>query len=398
MTTFKDSLDPAVKRAAKKDVSKILRERKKEEVKKPMAKKTKDDEEVVKKNRTSSSIDLSDVVKLKKQKAVANELDEYIYEQEQKKNARERGEAPPATKEAPNPIAMALASDPSKVAEMDMDDIMKFSMLTGGSKANIDPLMYMMLMGNKEKGGEQTIMQQLMTKIILDKFDDKTPKNQPDSSQDMMFKFMIIMMQNIMNAQNQKTSQPTQPSAGSPLEQKLVELVALQNRNEKQILMDKIKELEYRTSQSDPLGDAKRMLDYVKTFGSMFGGARTPEVMTHELEMEKLKFEKDKEARTEAIKEQRMAQVGDMINKSIGTFAEVLSKPAAEAVKGKLDNIGREKPARYGETQYEAGYGEEVDLDQFDMEEDEMPYPPEPHYEPRDPKNKKGRMRIYSSD
>ncbi len=73
--------------------------------------------------------ELQEIVKMKKQQSISNELDEVIHEQEKRKNQRE----------GKTPIQMLIEKEPEKFKErlegMSMEDVAKFSMLLNSENA-----------------------------------------------------------------------------------------------------------------------------------------------------------------------------------------------------------------------------------------------------------------------
>ena len=86
-----EKLTPQIKRSTSSELKKIERNYKKKR-EAEMAKKDKKDDDNVVVRKTATMTDLDDIVNMKKKRAVLNELDEFVYNQEQRKKERESGE------------------------------------------------------------------------------------------------------------------------------------------------------------------------------------------------------------------------------------------------------------------------------------------------------------------
>jgi hypothetical protein len=195
-----------------------------------------------------------------------------------------------------------------------------------------------------------------------------------------MTKFMMIMMMNMMNnMMNQNNQQPKQDNSNSRILETLINTINGQRDIEKQILMDKMKELEMRTMGNDPLGEAKRVVDYMKTFRSMFGNNSSPEALEHERKLKEMEFKQRKQLHEEESRDRRMEQIGEMVNKSLGTFAEVLSKPAGEAVKRQIEKMGERGEVDLNDL---GDIPDEMDLGELDFDQADIPEQPQPQEVP----------------
>lgn len=343
LSKLETALESQVKRATEPEIKKAKRagQKKLKEMRKSMASKKEDSKDAFG--------DLADIVNLRKQKAVANELEEFIHEQEERKKERDhkpkKEQKKEQTESQPTLLQMLLAKNPDKISELSMDDVMKMSMLMGGGGGNggVDPLGMMMMMGMNQNNNGNDMNNELM-KLMFKKLFDEDKKG--DSGMSKILEWMMIQnmqqQQMFMNMLKNNGDSNKKKDESNPLLKEMLSLIKGQSNIKEQMLMDKLKELEYRTQSSDPLGEAKRMMDYMKSFKSFFGSQnQSPEMLEHERKMKEMEFDQNRQLKEEEIQGQRMAQIGDMINKGIGTFADVLSKPAADAIKTKLDEVSK---------------------------------------------------------
>lgn len=296
---------------------------------------------------------LDDIVQMKKQKVMSNELDEFVAEQERRKVLREKGITNPAVV-APvaNPALQAIAANPEVMKGLSSEDVMKMAMLmgsgSGGSGGGINPMIMMMLM-NQNQGGQPNQPSQLLDMVTaLKGLSDVNKANQPQQNVGQNDQLMQIVMAMMMQNMN-KPAEPVKNSNDTLVAQ-LLTLVAGQGATKERVLLDKIKELEFRTSNVDPLSDAMRVMEYMKTMKPMFGGQSTPQELTYNLDMEKLKFDQQKEMRRMETDDAKITQVGGLISKSLETFADALSKPIADKLKAGL------APTQKIEQEYEEPY------------------------------------------
>jgi hypothetical protein len=202
----------------------------------------------------------------------------------------------------------------------------------------------MMMMGmNKSNDGNSSGLSEKLIAILLEKLFDDSNGNGNGKSDDLM-KFMLaqnmqtqqLMMSMINNKNNNQVPQV------NPYLDGMVALLKSQAEMGNSVVLDKIKELEMRSQGVDSLGEAKRVLDYMSSFKHLLGGSNsTPEVLAHEKDMKILDYERERQLKEEDLKDKRMGQIGDMLNTSIKTFADMISKPAAEAIKTKIEGMGK---------------------------------------------------------
>lgn len=335
-------INPAVKRATETDVKK----RKKKQKQKKKSTKGKSN---MGKNSSDPSDDLGDILKIKKQRAVSNELDDLIHEQEVIKKKRlnsendKEEEKEEEVKGAPSIIEAMLASDPDKIKDLSMEDAMKFSMLQGGnSGSSMNPLAMMMMGGlNTPKDNGGNMMAEVMKGLISKVFSDEKKNNGGDN--DMM---KLMMAQNMQTQQMlmkaliaNKNGNNNSPERDTVLKEMLT-LIRDREKQKENLLMDKLREVEMRANSGDPLNDLKRMMDYMNSFGILDRNAN-PEMLEHQRKMKEMQFNQEKELRHEELKDHRVNQVSNMIDKAVGSFADILSKPMGKAVKSKLDEMAQ---------------------------------------------------------
>ena len=339
---IKKALDPQVKKAAQNTVNKIKKDIKKQnQMKNNMPPKKETEVKYVKESPFGG---LKEIVDMKKQKAISNEFDSLIFQQEVEKKKRTEGSSPEQQKQPrpPTPLEIFLAANPDKIKDMSIEEITKLSMLnsSGGS----DPLAMILMsnLNNKNNEGGNDLTQKILGVVIEKMFSNNNNGNAKKDNGDMeIFKMMMAqnmqtqqMMMNMITKQNA----PPQENQNNTFMKEIFGMVKGQSDMENTMLREKLKELEMRQNQNDPLGEAKRMLDYVKTFGGAFGGgAATPAGMNHELKMKELQFDQQKQNNEEVRRSASMDQIGGMINNTIETFGKILSKPIAAAAKSKLE-------------------------------------------------------------
>jgi len=394
---YKDALDPHIKRAAQTTVNKIKTDIKKQnQVNKMPIKK----EEEVKYVKASTFDGLKEIVDMKKQKAVANELDSLIYEQEILKNKRSKNTMSDRESEPKraNPLELYLAANPEKIKDMSMEEITKLSMLMN-TNGGADPLMSILLMNMDKKGnngGGNDLTQQILGVLVKKMLDGNSGEKKTNNDTEI---FKLMMQQNMQTQQMmmgmimQKNEAPAENSQNTFMK----EMFGMQREKsdfENSFLKDKIRELEIRSQGSDPLGEAKRMIDYVKTFGSLFGGQNnSPEAMEHELKLRELNFEQQRQVNEESRRVANMEQIGSMINNTIETFGKVLGEPIAEAAKSKIEQFTEDakhpkdvQRVRISPDQYQ----QEIDLgDLENMEQDLAQF--------ENAKPKSARFKVYET-
>jgi len=339
-TEIKKALDPQIKRASQNVVKKIKTN-------------------IIKKNQMKNMTpkgsgeaprgvfdDLRDIVTIKKQKAVANELDSLIYDQKQEKEKRDEKEINNKSPPIPSPMDTYLKNNPEKamkeIKEMSMKDAIKMSMITnksGGSDAALTAMLLEKGNNNGDGGG-------LKDKIIghlLDKAFNNNGNNQKESSNNELIKFM--MQQNLQNQQllikviEDKKSTPTN-SSNNDFMKEILGMVKSQGDFENSFLRDKLRDMEQRIQPTDSLGEAKRVMDFMGGFKTFFGATpQTPDGLNHELKMKELEYEQNRQINEEHMRTKRMDNLTEMINTAIGGIGKVLSEPIAEAAKAKVEQF-----------------------------------------------------------
>jgi hypothetical protein len=339
---MKKALDPQVKRISQTTVRKIKPDIKKKQEEKIMpTKKEPEDRE-----QRKPFDDLRDIVNIKKQKAVANELDSLIYDQTQERHQREGSNvvAPNNSRMGLSPLEVMLAENPEKVRDMSVEDATKLSMFTNksGGRAGSDVYQLITALGlNKNNNNSNGGLTEKILGILLDKVLDNGGNKNNSSSND---KFMEFMMQQNLKTQEllmnllTKQNAPAENKNNNDFMKELFGIVKNQGSMENSFLRDKLREMEMRIQGGDSLGEAKRVIDYIKTFKGFFGNDRTtPETMDHELKLKQMDFDQDRQLKEERSRTSRMEQIGSMINNTIETFGKVLGEPVAEAAKAKIE-------------------------------------------------------------
>lgn len=351
-----------------------------------MAKKEKDEDGYQKPRFIRTELD--DIVDIKKKKAVSNELDEFLYEQEQKKKTRESQDNPEIqVQQTTNPAVELLSSRPEALENMSEEGVMKLAMLmAGNSGGGMNPLLTMMMMNQNNQQPSNIVELVTALKGLKEMSDDGNHNNSQGNS-NMNEAMMLMLMQKMMNQNNQPRN--NKDSNNDKLTAQLIGLITNQSNMERQIVMDKLKELEYRSVQSDPMGEAKRMIDYMKSFKTLFGGNSSPEQLNHDLEMQKLQFEQSKELRKVDESESKMNQIGGLISDSIRTFSDVLSKPIAEGLKERIENP----------KEREIDFTGSIPIDDLDMKVPPSPPSIDNYKPPAQPKMiRKTRFQVKTSD
>ena len=338
---LKAALDPQVKKASQNAVNKIKNNIKKQNLNKMPAKK----ETEIRYVKDNSFDGLKQLVDMKKQKAVVNELDSMIFEQNKEKEQRLKGNSSEqqTQQKPPSPLEVWVATHPEEIKNMSMEEITKLSMLMNSGSS--DPLTSLMMMGmNKNNGGGENSLQTKLLGMVIEKMFNNNEGNGKKESGDMdIIKMMIAqnmktqeMIMNMVIKQNA----PKPENQNNTFMKEIFGMIKGQSDQENSMLREKLNNLEMRQNQTDPLGEAKRMLEYVKTFGGAFGGGnQTPATMKHELDIKNMDFEQKRLTKEEARRESNMEQIGGMINNTIETFGKILSEPIAEAAKKKIDQF-----------------------------------------------------------
>lgn len=339
---IKKSLDPQIKKASQTAVNKIKANIKKQNQMKNMTAK-KEEKVYVKADSTFDG--LKQIVEMKKNKAVANELDGLIFEQDRLKEKREKGDSSEEQKQArtPSPLEVYFAANPDKIKDMSIEEVTKLSMLMSPSGGGSDPLISLMMMGMNKNNDGGDLTQKILGVLVERLLTNNNGNGKKEGGDMEIFK---LMMQQNMQTQQMMMGMITKQNALPPENQnnsfmkEIFGMMKGQSDLENSMLREKLHELEMRQNQTDPLGEAKRMLDYVKTFGNAFGsGNQSPEAMKHELDMKNMDYEQNRQAKEGHMRTQRMDQIGGMINNTIETFGKVLGEPMAEAAKAKIEQF-----------------------------------------------------------
>ena len=274
---MKKALDPQVKRASQNAVQKIKNNIKKQnQLNKNMPNKKDTEVRYVK---ASPFEGLKEIVDMKKQKAVANELDSLIYEQEILKQKRKNGNMTENQNKprVPSPMETFIAANPDKLKGMTIEDVAKLSMFTnsGGSGGGSDPLSMLMAMNmNKGSNGGGNALQEKLLGMVIEKMFKDNNNNGNKSGDNELLKY--VMQQNLQTQElmmkmiTQKNEPPKQDNSQNLFMKELFTMVKSQTDFENTFLRDKINTLEMRQNSNDPLGEAKRMMDYISTFKVSF--------------------------------------------------------------------------------------------------------------------------------
>jgi len=289
---------------------------------------------------------------MKKQKAVVNELDSLIHEQEKSKKLRESNEnmtQNPTKQRVPSPMETFIAANPEKLKDMTIEEVAKLSMFTNsGGSGGSDPLSMLMAMNmNKGNNGGGNALQEKLLGMVIEKMFKDNNNGSKGSGDNELLKY--VMQQNLQTQElmmkmiTQKNEPPKQDNQNNLFMKELFAMVKGQTDFENSFLRDKINTLEMRQNSNDPLGEAKRMMDYITTFkGAFSGGNTTPEAMEHELKMKGMTYDQKRQETEDARRTTNMEQIGSMINNTIETFGKILGEPIAEAAKSKIEQFTEE--------------------------------------------------------
>lgn len=331
---LKKRLRPAIDRSTKKELKKVRKKYEKEKEKRMGKKKDDEVKRVVMEN------PLDDVIDLKKKKVFSNELDSVLEQQKKEKTGKkkevEEGEQPEKQSNGMMEAMLGLMSS-DKMKDVSEDSLVKmFTALGagGGGGQSVDPLTAALLGGNKKEEGIVELVQAMQ---MMKEMND----NGGNGGNMQMMMMMMVMMFKLMN-QNQPQPKP------EPKQDNTVELMKLMlqnqqnngNSTEKKLLMDKIKELEYRVSSSDPVDSLMRMMDKFKNMRSVFDGPSSPEDRKLQLELEKMKMDQQKEIQKEEARNRRMETLTNMFSEGISKFGEAFAGPAANALKNQVNQAG----------------------------------------------------------
>ena len=339
---LKAALDPHIKRASQKEVKNIINKIKKKGQTKNMP--TTKKEPQVKYIKEKSFGALKDIVEMKKQKAVANELDSVIYEQGIEKRRRENvGTNKPEKERTPSIMETVLINNPDKIKDMSIEDAAKLSIFTNPSKSN-DISMLTSLFKNNNNGGNN--MTDKVLGIILDKLfaNNGNNNNQNVNSND---KIMELMMQQnlqtqkmLMSIMENRNTAPVVKNNDSGLIKELFGVIKTQSELENSYLKDKLNRIESQPQGLDPLAETARVIDFMKTVKGAFGSGNQSEAsLKHEVRMKELEYENNRQSNEEITRVKRMDGMQELINNSIKTVGKVLSEPIAEAAKAKVEQF-----------------------------------------------------------
>lgn len=200
-----------------------------------------------------------------------------------------------------------------------------------------------------------------------------------ESSESPLMKYLIeqnLQTQKMVMAMIEKQNAPKPENQNNSFMKEIFGIIKGQSDLENSMLREKLNNLEIRQNQTDPLGEAKRMIDYVSTFRGIFGGGnQTPETMKHELDMKNMDFEQKRLAKEETRRETNMEQLTGMINNTVETFGKALSEPIAAAAKRKIDQLGEKAkqppPVRKPRISPEQ-YQQKIDLGDLEKLEEDL--------------------------
>ena len=400
---MKKALDPQVKKASQAAVNKIKTDIKNKNKVNNMAGKT----EKVYIEKPSEFGGLKGIVEMRKQKAIANELDSMIFEQELSKKQRLQGNSQEqqTQKRTPSPIEIWLAANMDKLKDMSEKEVTKLSMLinpSGGSE--LSTMMAIMNMKGDNNGGgglSDKLLGVIIEKMFNDKGNDKKSGNGDMDIIKMMMAQNMKTQEMIMNMVI-KQNAPKQENQSQNFMKEIFGMIKGQSDFENTMLREKLKELELRQNQTDPLGEAKRMIDFINTFKPLLGGGNpTPEAMNHEIKLKEMAFDQQKITNEEQQRATSMNQIQGMVNNTIETLGKVFGEPVAEAAKAKIEqyteNIKNPEEAPRNKPRMKVSKGQlqkEIDLgDLENLEEELAQYEDQYEVEPR----KTSRFKVAES-
>jgi len=374
---MKKALDPHIKRASQTTIKKIKSNVKKNIQVKNMPTNKKDSTAPPKGNFD----DLRDIVSIKKQKAVANELDSMILDQNEEKERRmARKENNETKSRQPSLVDNILSSNPEIVKKMTIKDAIKLDMLTNKS-GNINPSALQLFDGNNGNHNEGSLVDKILG-ILLDKAftnNNGNNHNNGNSSNDII---KLIMTQNQHNQEMlmkmiEVKNIPTPNNSNNNFMKEMFTMVKSQGDLENSFLREKLRDIEQRVQPTDSLGDAKRMMEYAQSFrGFLGGGNQTPEVLKHEIKLKELEYEQKRQINEEHMRGERIHNITEMINTTVGAFGKALSEPIMEATKAKVEqyteNIKHpEERKKIPKVSHEA-LRDEIDLGDLESLENEL--------------------------
>lgn len=332
-------MDINIKKASQSTVNKIKNDIKKQNKAKSIMPPKPEKVVYVKENTFGG---LKEIVEMKKNKAVVNELDSLIHEQEVQKNKRNNPNTntEPQDKK-PTPLEVILATDPDRIKNMSNEEMIKLAAMGGGGDQFSNMIMALN-MGKKNNNNNGENLSDKLLGMVVEKLFKGSNGDADKSNGDMeMFKLMMqqnMQTQNMMMGIIMKNNEAPAENSNNMFMKEMFDMQRSKSDFENTFMKDKLRELELRAQSNDPLGEAKRLMDYMKTFGGGFGGGNvTPESMNHELKLKELSFEQQRQTTEESRRTQNMEQIGTMINNTIETFGKILGEPIAEAAKSKIE-------------------------------------------------------------
>nr|BDI55181.1 MAG: hypothetical protein [uncultured archaeon] len=383
---MKKALDPYIKRASQQTVKKI-----KSDIKKQTQMKNMPPKPEPKTQKDAAFNGLKEILNMKKNKAVANEYDSLIYEQERLKEKRRNIDTPNTafTPKMTNPIEAVIANDPDKLKDMSLDDAKKLAMFTNksGTNSNISDIKEMIIALNEIKktdGGNDSLSDKVIG-ILLDKAFDNNGGQKADSGNDKFMEYMMkqnLQTQEILMNMMEKKNTPAPVEKNDGLVEKLFGVIKNQGELENTFLKERIKQLEINQSQgTDPLNETIRVVDVMKSIGGFIGGQpRTKDGLDHDLNMKTLEFEQTRQLSEDNRRASNMNQITEMVNEGIKSFGKVFSEPITEVAKAKMEQFTDsvkhpEKKTSQRELQQEIDLGdlEEIEDELAEMQEEKIP-------------------------
>ena len=376
---MKKALDPHIKRASQQAVNKIKSNIKKQthQMKNMPPKNT---EPKTPKDTVFNG--LKEILNMKKNKAVANEYDSLIYEQERLKEKRLNIDTPNNPSKNPSPMEVMLSQNPEKVKDMTLEDAAKLAMFTNPSGSSDLSMLMGLTKGLKGNGNDSELTNKILGIVIEKMFNDKNNGGQKvDSGNDKFMEYMMkqnLQTQEILMNMMEKRNNPAPvENKNDGLVEKLFGLVKSQGDMENSFLKERIKQLELNQNQvADPLDQTVRVVDMMKNIGGFIGGQpKTKDGLEHDFKMKNLEYEQTRQLSEDNRRSSNMNQITEMINETVKTFGKVLSEPIVEATKSKIEQFTEsvkhpEKRAKEKVSQHELQ--EEIDLGDIENFEEEL--------------------------
>jgi len=376
---MKKALDPHIKRASQQAVNKIKSNIKKQthQMKNMPPKNTEP-----KTPKDTAFNGLKEILNMKKNKAVANEYDSLIYEQERLKEKRLNIDTPNNPSKNPSPMEVMLSQNPEKVKDMTLEDAAKLAMFTNPSGSSDLSMLMGLTKGLKGNGNDSELTNKILGIVIEKMFNDKNNGGQKvDSGNDKFMEYMMkqnLQTQEILMNMMEKRNNPAPvENKNDGLVEKLFGLVKSQGDMENSFLKERIKQLEVNQNQvADPLDQTVRVVDMMKNIGGFIGGQpKTKDGLEHDFKMKNLEYEQTRQLSEENRRASNMNQISEMINETIKTFGKVLSEPIAEATKAKMEQFTesvKHPEKRIKEKVSQRELQEEIDLGDIENFEEEL--------------------------